>query len=217
MGLSGPKFCLKQRHVLLEGCHPAHSPAVCNSISHIVIHWGGGKVVLRKEGLSMLIKDTVMDQRTSLDHQCDLVASISHWDVSVVRKQGQLMWTQQKEGERGGLSCWGNRTHKVGEKEGKTGKTAGRLKSKPAFNFSQTTWSWCPMPYILTGIYSRPLPASDTDGDRNIQVLFTQIFWRCFPCGALCWQRQLAKSTKPNFVTELLISIWRRIEGKKWL
>lgn len=35
----------------------------------------------------MLIKDTVMDQRASLDHQCDLVASISHWDVTVVGKQ----------------------------------------------------------------------------------------------------------------------------------
>lgn len=70
----------------------------------------------------MLIKDTVMDQRTSLDHQCDLVASISHWDVSVVGKQGQLMWTRQKGGWRGGLSCWGNRTNKVEEKRGKLGR-----------------------------------------------------------------------------------------------
>lgn len=32
------------------------------------------------------------------------------------------------------------------------------------------------MPYILIGMYTRPLPASDTDGDRNIQVLDTQFF-----------------------------------------
>lgn len=70
----------------------------------------------------MLIKDTVMDQRTSLDHQCDLFASISHWDVSVVEKQGQLMWTRQKGRWRGGLNCWGNRTHKVEKKRGKLGR-----------------------------------------------------------------------------------------------
>lgn len=32
------------------------------------------------------------------------------------------------------------------------------------------------MPYILIDMYTRPLPASDTHGDRNIQVLGTQLF-----------------------------------------
>lgn len=31
-GPSVPELCLKQRHVLPKGCHPAHSPALCNII-----------------------------------------------------------------------------------------------------------------------------------------------------------------------------------------
>lgn len=216
MGLSGPKFCLKQRHVLLEGCHPAHfqqcvtqSPTLSSTEGVERLFWGR--------------RVKYVDQRHS-DGPKDFSGS-SVWPCCIHQPLGRQCGEEarpvdvdsaERRGE-GWAELLGQQDPQSWEKEGKTGKTAGRLKSKPAFNFSQTTWSWCPMPYILTGIYSRPLPASDTDGDRNIQVLFAQIFWRCFPCGTLCWQRQLAKSTKPNFVTELLISIWRKIEGKKWL
>lgn len=68
----------------------------------------------------------------------------------------------------------GNRTHRDKKKRGKTGRRVGGLKPQPAFNFSQTTWSWCPMPYIFKGMYTSPLPAGDTDGDRNIQALGNQ-------------------------------------------
>lgn len=56
------------------------------------------------------------------------------------------------------------------KKGGKIGRRVGGLKRQPAFNFSQTTWSWCPIPYIFKGMYKSPLSASDTDGDRNIQA-----------------------------------------------
>lgn len=68
----------------------------------------------------------------------------------------------------------GNETHRDKKKRGKTGRRVGGLKPQPAFNFSQTTWSWCPMPYIFKGMYMSPLPAGDTDGDRNIQALGNQ-------------------------------------------
>lgn len=47
------------------------------------------------------------------------------------------------------------------------------------------------MAYIFKGMYTSPLPAGDTDGDRNIQALGNQFLWCCFPCGALCWQTEL--------------------------
>lgn len=89
-------------------------------------------------------------------------------------------------------SWWGKQDPQRQEKRGKTGRRVGGLKPQPAFNFSQTTRSWCPMPYIFKGMYTSPLPASDTDGDRNIQALGNRFLWCCFPCGALCWQTELA-------------------------
>lgn len=55
------------------------------------------------------------------------------------------------------------------------GRRVGGLKLQPAFNFSQTTWSWCPIPYIFKGMYTSPLSASDTDGDRNIKHKSTSV------------------------------------------
>lgn len=37
------------------------------------------------------------------------------------------------------------------------------------------------MPYIFKGMYISPLPASDTDGDRNIQAPGNRFLWCCFP------------------------------------
>lgn len=82
-----PEPCLKQRHVLPKGCQPAHYQALCNPIPP---HFHSLKGVLRKKGLSMLIKDSKMDQRTSLDHQCDLGASISHLDVRTAARQSPV-------------------------------------------------------------------------------------------------------------------------------
>lgn len=55
----------------------------------------------------MLIKDQTLDQSTSLDHQCDLGASISHYNVRTVERQGPV---NVKGGERRGAEAfwsWG--------------------------------------------------------------------------------------------------------------
>lgn len=67
--------------------------AVCNSI-HILIlpskadGGGGGARQMGgapgEKGLTMLSEGSSADQMTSLDHQCDLGASISHLDVRTV-------------------------------------------------------------------------------------------------------------------------------------
>lgn len=101
------------------------------------------------------------------------------------------------------LGCWwglcgrkraggGKGPTETRKKGGKIGRRVGGLKLQPAFNFSQTTWSWCPIPYIFKGMYTSPLSASDTDGDRNIQAQVNQRLWCYLPCGALCWQTKLA-------------------------
>lgn len=66
---------------------------------------------------------------------------------------------------------WGNKTHRDKKERGKTGRRVTGLKPQPSFNFSKTTWSWCPMPYIVKGICTCPLSAHNTDGGRNIQAL----------------------------------------------
>lgn len=60
----------------------------------------------------------------------------------------------------------GNRTHRDKKKRGKTGRRVGGLKPQPAFNLSQTTGSWCPMPYILRGMYTscfQPVTQMETE------------------------------------------------------
>lgn len=135
--------------------------------------------------------------------------------------QGPLAGEALGEGEWG---CWGsleagvvkglrgrwgvsrgNRTHRDKKKRRKSGRRVRGLKPQPAFNFSQTTWSWCPMPYIFKGMYTSPLPASDTDGDRNIQALGNQFLWCCFQCGALCWQTESAINSLSSRWTSSLV------------
>lgn len=113
---------------------------------------------------------------------------------------------------------WGeNKTRRDKKKKGKTGRRVGGLKPQPAFNFSQTTRCWCPMPYIFKDMYMSPLPAGNTDGDRNIQALGNQFLWCCFPCGACCWQTELAINSVNRRWTSSPVLGWRRHAAHHYL
>lgn len=71
------------------------------------------------------------------------------------------------------------------------------------------------MPYILIGMYTRPLPASDTDGDRNTQVLGTPFFLLLLSMWCSLLTAPVSQVFKNLiFDTMLLISTWHRNDCK---